>query len=986
MENKPKKSKALIITIIVIILLLIVGYFVIKNRDIFGVKTSNGIAKIFAPLLPSENTNDLKTIGQASEDINKGDGVSVTGTDENGNSIFSKAGDTKYGYANQDIKSGELGEFTITSGNTNTFFDSFSGFLNNIFNNGGDVTPPPTQGGTNIFPTVVVTASPSSVESGASSTINWTSTNTTSCDAGDGNGTDTSGSFSTGPLLDSKSYTVVCTGANGMSSGNVFVNVIGGTNIFPTIAVTAIPSSVESGASSTISWTSTNTTSCDVGDGNESSTSGSLDTGPLLESKSYTVVCVGVNGKTGGNVFVSVIGGGNDFPTVAVRASPSSVEPEGSSIISWTSTNTISCDAGVNNSVDSSDTTLGSFSTGALSESKSYTVVCTGVNGEDKIGGNVFVNVKGGNNVFPTVTVTASPSSIASGASSTISWTSSNWPSTDTPSCDAGLGNGTGIAGSFETGTLTSSRLYTVTCTGENAGSRTGNTFVSVGIVAPKPVCSDEIDNDTDTLTDADDPNCHLDGDILKDYVPTHDSESSSPESGFPDLKAGAITPASTLINTQTALSSTIRNDGEGSTISEFSSFFTITKINPIDTQTDETGDEVSISKFKNFFSKFPWFSIASAAVNPGFNIVNNSELVITTPIIIGNSSTVVKVNHTFTTSGTYYIRACADKKNISDFGLITESNEMNNCGPWTTFTVSDGLPTPCILPQIADAETGACTNCLPPKITDGTVDPNLCINRSDCLPPNVIVGDKCEVSTACLPPKITDVGTGACIDLSECKAPKIINGNKCEDPAPNVCKDFIQNPLKFTDKEQARLSVLLRKFYLIAPELKTEDDIVSIYSEVDQYKNLMNEAVSLTNECKVQVKNIRDKNLTPAGWNHTNQLRGNPWYRENYGGTFPYGGTEAYLDYNVMELNGAIGQVGGVGGACPLVSGYYSGTTTTGIDCGTYTPPGKCWGDNTSLFGDNDSGFPNAEYLKQGCKWHEGVYLMDVERILNIW
>ena len=75
-------------------------------------------------------------------------------------------------------------------------------------------------------PIVTVTATPSSIKSGETSTISWTSTNTTStapCNAGTGNGTGASGSFKTGALTKSMSYTVSCTGANGKSSGNAFV-------------------------------------------------------------------------------------------------------------------------------------------------------------------------------------------------------------------------------------------------------------------------------------------------------------------------------------------------------------------------------------------------------------------------------------------------------------------------------------------------------------------------------------------------------------------------------------------------------------------------------------------------------------------------------------------------------------------------------------------------------------------------------------------
>jgi hypothetical protein len=86
-----------------------------------------------------------------------------------------------------------------------------------------------------LFPTVDVTATPASLLSadfsrtgGDSSTISWTSTNATSCSYDKGNGivkAGTSGSFTTGALTKSKSYSVTCTGAQGTGSGYAYVYV-----------------------------------------------------------------------------------------------------------------------------------------------------------------------------------------------------------------------------------------------------------------------------------------------------------------------------------------------------------------------------------------------------------------------------------------------------------------------------------------------------------------------------------------------------------------------------------------------------------------------------------------------------------------------------------------------------------------------------------------------------------------------------------------
>ena len=175
MENKPKKSKALIITIIALILLLIAGYLIFKNRDVFGVKTSDSIARIFSPLMSSTNSKNLTTV-QAGEDIKKGNNVSVFGTGTNNIPIVMKTtgSNSVFGSAYEDINSGNTGQINPNT-KSNSFFNSFAKFLGGML--GGN------KGSTTNFPTVTVTANPASVDSGASSTISWTSTNAVSCDA-----------------------------------------------------------------------------------------------------------------------------------------------------------------------------------------------------------------------------------------------------------------------------------------------------------------------------------------------------------------------------------------------------------------------------------------------------------------------------------------------------------------------------------------------------------------------------------------------------------------------------------------------------------------------------------------------------------------------------------------------------------------------------------------------------------------------------------
>jgi hypothetical protein len=76
-------------------------------------------------------------------------------------------------------------------------------------------------------PTVSLTAKPTSVTTGAASTLKWSSTGATAC-TGSGSWTGSksaSGSASTGALVASASYTLTCTGAGGQASASATVTV-----------------------------------------------------------------------------------------------------------------------------------------------------------------------------------------------------------------------------------------------------------------------------------------------------------------------------------------------------------------------------------------------------------------------------------------------------------------------------------------------------------------------------------------------------------------------------------------------------------------------------------------------------------------------------------------------------------------------------------------------------------------------------------------
>ena len=167
--------------------------------------------------------------------------------------------------------------------------------------------------------------------------------------------------------------------------------------------------------------------------------------------------------------------------------------------------------------------------------------------------------------------------------------------------------------------------------------------------------CRDKLDNDGDGLIDEKDPNCHLDGDIKKEYLPDHYSESRYATSHI-DLSAGPVTFDAVKTDEKTTFYSTIYNYGTHSTGYEFYSFFDIKKIG------EKAEEDIRTE-------------------------------IVKIPEISGGSNYLSSVTYQVEDDGIYKIRVCADKKDASDEGTIKETNENNNCGPWVQFTVDFSMP-----------------------------------------------------------------------------------------------------------------------------------------------------------------------------------------------------------------------------------------------------------------------------------------------------
>ncbi len=282
-----------------------------------------------------------------------------------------------------------------------------------------------TSGGTTVH--VNLDADDTSISDGDSTKLRWDSTNADYCIASGGihswaGDRETDGTFNTGSLNDDETYRITCYNDNGGSANDsVTVRVSGSnndntdqpdvttrnaTNISTTSAT--LNGTVDGNGSSVRAWFEYGTNS-NFGYTTASSSYGSSSTNysksvsglypntlyyfrAVAENSNDTVYGSTLTFRTTGNNDVIVV---NNQPTVVVYADSTNIAYGAATIIRWSSTNATSCVAtggslgwaGVKN------VGAGSFYTGSLTGSRTYSMTCT-----NNVGSStdfVTVNVRG---------------------------------------------------------------------------------------------------------------------------------------------------------------------------------------------------------------------------------------------------------------------------------------------------------------------------------------------------------------------------------------------------------------------------------------------------------------------------------------------------------------------------------------------------------------------------------------------------------------
>jgi hypothetical protein len=308
-------------------------------------------------------------------------------------------------------------------------------------------------------PRVTLNVSDGIVAPGESVTLNWSVEDAQSCTASGSPFTGSKNPAGASETLSNltkgaKTFKLTCRGGGGTTSAEAKLTVIAP----PTLTFSASKTQLAENTGTQLRWKATDATSCLAsGDWSGSQgTSGTVDTGNLSSDKTYTLTCTGLNGEVAQTAKVEVVAA----PRVTLNVSDDIVAPGESVTMTWSVEDAQSCSAsgapftGTKN-IQGSSETLSNLTKGA----KTFKLTCRGASGTTAAEAKLTVIAK------PTLTFSASKTQIAENAGTQL-----KWRATDATSCLAsGDWSGSqGASGSFDTGTLTSDKTYTLTCIGLN--------------------------------------------------------------------------------------------------------------------------------------------------------------------------------------------------------------------------------------------------------------------------------------------------------------------------------------------------------------------------------------------------------------------------------------------------------------------------------------------------------------------------------------
>ncbi len=225
-------------------------------------------------------------------------------------------------------------------------------------------------------PLVSLVASPTTVRPGQTTTLVVTATVGSTCvPTAFGSGSFVAGSsppqILSGPLISTTTFTVVCSNAAGSATAQTTVIV---DNPQVNVSLTATPSTVPVGGTTTLIWSAPDATACTASGGWSGARpiSGTVSIASIAAPTAFTLTCTNGASTASSTASVAI----NPQPiSVSLTASPTSLVSGGTTTLSWNATNTTVCMAG--GGWSGSRPATGSEVVGPLTTSTTYTLQCT---------------------------------------------------------------------------------------------------------------------------------------------------------------------------------------------------------------------------------------------------------------------------------------------------------------------------------------------------------------------------------------------------------------------------------------------------------------------------------------------------------------------------------------------------------------------------------------------------------------------------------
>jgi phospholipase C len=336
-----------------------------------------------------------------------------------------------------------------------------------------------------LSPTVSITAAPTSVTPGASSTLTAVAANATTVTV---TGTDgstyslgaTGGTQTVTPTA-TTTYTATASGSNGQATATVVVTVTAAPAPGPTVTIAANPTTINAGSTSTLTVAATNATKVTITGSDGSSYNVALTGGTQAvtpaTTTTYTVTAAGTTGTTPATATASVTVvplPPPTTPTVTITASPASINEGSSSTLTVAATNAAAVTV---TGTDGTTYTLpGAGGTQVVTPKATTTYQATATGTGGSATAQAIVTVIPAPN--PTVTIAANPTSVAVGNASVLTVTATNANSVTVTGTDASSYK-LAATGGTQSVTPKVTTTYTATATGA-AGSVTAMATVTV--------------------------------------------------------------------------------------------------------------------------------------------------------------------------------------------------------------------------------------------------------------------------------------------------------------------------------------------------------------------------------------------------------------------------------------------------------------------------------------------------------------------------